>query len=119
MPVPRTYAITDGETTFKLLESADVDDGGVLYALALRGPAFDTAYVAGVYVPTAAAHPDPLYLWQLIKTYSGRAFLPPCSGPAGVGGGGAFTRTARNVPPPALARHTVNAGRLSLSLLAW
>ena len=44
------------------------------------GPAFDTTKVDGVYVPTDAEHPDPLYLWQLIKDYSGRTLLPAALG---------------------------------------
>ncbi len=79
MPHERTFEVVDGETTFKLLES-DAVDGRVLYDLQLRGPAFDTTKVDGVYVPTDAEHPDPLYLWQLIKDYSGRTLLPAALG---------------------------------------
>ena len=71
VPRERTVEIVDGETTFQILESDAVDDG-VLYDLVQRGPMFDSTRVAGVYVPDAAEHPDPLYLWQLIQDYSGR-----------------------------------------------
>ena len=78
LPEPRTVTIAGADTTFELLESRSVD-GTVLYDFIIRGPAFDAAKIRGIYCPNTAEHPDPLHLWQLIKTYSGRTQPPPAS----------------------------------------
>ena len=72
-PRPRTIWIMAGTTTFQLLESDD-PDGMILYDFRLRGTNFPATTVRGVLCPNTTEHPDPLYLWQLVKDYSGRKF---------------------------------------------
>ena len=74
-PRPRTVTITSGRTTFQLLESDD-PDGEVLYEFRLRGTGFAPATISGVRCPNKLEHPDPLYLWQLVKNYSDYSFVP-------------------------------------------
>ena len=72
LPGPRTETIRNGRGSFQLLESDDPNPD-VLYMFRIQGTMVDPVVVMGVRCPSLAEHPDPLYLWQLIRDYSEQA----------------------------------------------
>ena len=72
-PRPYVVPIVSGRATFQLLESA-APKPNVLYTLRIAdGSGGNPVVITGIRCPNLADHPDPLYLWQLIRDYTDAA----------------------------------------------